>query len=234
MASNSEKTFGSRLANAQKLANHLSEFNAYSPPSTETALGNYKDLIATTTNLNEKVANMSATFSLHADARQQLFKTGDKSMIKLLPLILAYVKALLGHDAKEVDLLTALVNKMRGENGDKYKKDEHGEWVSQSQRSYGSLVVAFTSILEVLETLDATYAPSTNEIDLPKLQALGEELIASTQKVDSSYAKLKIEQNNRLQQYEKLSVTSKRVKEAVKYQYGVSSAEYKLVKGLSI
>ena len=104
-------------------------------------------------------------------------------MIKRLSPISAYVKALYGKTSKEADLVVALVNKLRGEKTDKYKKDETGEWVSQSQRSYGSMTQNFSAIIDTLTSFGDTYAPSTDNIKIPNLNDLLSQLIDSNEAV---------------------------------------------------
>ena len=155
-------------------------------------------------------------------------------MLKRLTPISAYTKALFGKTSKEAELVVALVNKLRGEKTNKYKKDETGEWVSQSQRSYGSMTHNFSNLIDTLISFGATYAPSTDNITIDKLQELLEQLNESSEKVTQSYSKLKTQQDIRVAQYEDLTSRSSRIKETIKSIYGVSSTEYKLIKGLKI
>lgn len=52
MASTSEKTFGSRLTNAQKLATHLATFTSYVPVTPDCAIDAYNTLITEITATN--------------------------------------------------------------------------------------------------------------------------------------------------------------------------------------
>lgn len=234
MASTSEKTFGSRLTNAQKLATHLATFTDYVPAIPECALDAYDTLITDITATNTALATAFANFATSAEARQQLFSKSPDSMIKRLSPIASYVKALYGKTSKEADLVVALVNKLRGEKTDKYKKDETGEWVSQSQRSYGSMTQNFSALIDTLTSFGATYAPSTDNIKIVKLKALLTQLTTSNEAVTQTYGILKTQQDNRAEQYDTLTTRSSRIKETVKSIYGTSSTEYKLIKGLKI
>ena len=234
MASTSEKTFGSRLTNAQKLATHLATFTDYVPAIPECALDAYNTLITDITATNTTLATALANFATSAEARQQLFSKSPDSMIKRLSPIASYVKALYGKTSKEAELVVALVNKLRGEKTDKYKKDETGEWVSQSQRSYGSMTQNFSALIDTLTSFGATYAPSTDNIKIVKLKALLTQLTTSNEAVTQTYGILKTQQDNRAEQYDTLTTRSSRIKETVKSIYGTSSTEYKLIKGLKI
>ena len=234
MASTTEKTYGSRLANAQKLATHLTGFTDYAPATPECSLTNYQTLITDITTNNSEIANFSSLFSTDAQDRQELFIESPTGMLKRLTPISAYTKALFGKTSKEAELVVALVNKLRGEKTNKYKKDETGEWVSQSQRSYGSMTQNFSDLIDTLISFGAPYAPSTDNITIDKLKELLEQLNESSEKVTQSYGKLKMQQDVRVTQYEDLTSRSSRIKETVKSIYGVSSTEYKLIKGLKI
>lgn len=69
MASSTEKTYGSRLANAQKLATDLSGFTDYTPATPECSLANYQTLITDITTNNSEIATFSALFSTDAQDR---------------------------------------------------------------------------------------------------------------------------------------------------------------------
>lgn len=234
MASTSEKTYGSRLANAQKLASLLATFVGYTPATPECSVPGYQALIADITNLNTTLATNAATFSTLAEQRQQLFSKSADGMIKRLSPTAAYVKALYGKNSKEAELVVALVNKLRGEKTDKLKKDTEGEWVSNSQRSYGSMTNNFSSLIDTLVSFGATYAPSNPNINLAELNELLSNLNTTNNAVTQAYGKLKTSQDSRTLQYEQLSDRSARIKETVKSIYGTSSTEYKLIKGLKI
>ena len=70
MASTSEKTFGSRLANAQKLATHLATFTDYVPAIPECSIAAYNALITDITSTNTTLATALANFATSAEARQ--------------------------------------------------------------------------------------------------------------------------------------------------------------------
>lgn len=234
MASTSEKTFGSRLTNAQKLATHLATFTDYVPAIPECSLAAYNTLITDITTTNTTLATALANFATSAEARQQLFSKSPDSMIKCLSPISAYVIALYGKTSKEAELVVALVNKLRGEKTDKFKKDETGEWVSQPQRSYGSMTQNFSTLIDTLTSFGATYAPSTDNIKIVKLKALLTQLNNNNEAVTQTYGILKTQQDNRTNQYDTLTSHSSRIKETVKSIYGTTSTEYKLIKGLKI
>lgn len=113
----------------------------------------------------------------------------------------------------------------------KLKRDEEGEFVSRSHRSYGSQTQFLADIIAKLTSYGAGYAPTNTNISIDKLNALLAELIASNTAVTVTYGILKPYTDLRLVQYEDLAERSQTIKDAVKSQYGVRSTEYRLIKG---
>lgn len=234
MASISEKTFGSRITNADSLATNLTNFTAYSPVRSEDSVVNYKALITAIKTNNTLVATNQAIYSNAVDNRVKLFSKSPDSLLKILPLISGQIKAKFGKTSKEVKDITALVNKIRGEKTTNLKKDADGEFVSQSERSYGSQTKHFSDIIAILTQYAANYAPTNNKIKLVSLNAQLAALTSANNAVAGTFGQLKPVKDLRLTQYDDLKDRSDRIKESIKSQYGQSSTEYKLIKGLKI
>ena len=92
----------------------------------------------------------------------------------------------------------------------------------------------FSALIDTLTSFGAAYAPSTDNIKIVKLKALLTQLNDSNEAVTQTYGILKTQQDNRAEQYDKLTTRSSRIKETIKSIYGTSSTEYKLIKGLKI
>lgn len=234
MASTSEKTFGSRLNNAQQLATHLSTFAGYTEIAPECSVANYTTLLADINTNNTLIATTTSQFSLAVETRAQLFTKNAQSLNKTLAPISAYVKAKFGKTSKEATDIVALVNKIRGEKTDKLKKDEQGEFVSQSERSYGSQTQHFSNIIATLTNYGAGYTPTTNNITIAKLTTQLAQLTNANTQVTTAYGILKPAIDTRTAQYIDLNSRTTRIKDTVKSQYGVKSTEYKLIKGFNI
>lgn len=234
MASNSEKTFGSRLFNAEQLAIHLATFVGYIEVIPECKLSEYKNLITQIHNNNNTIASSTSQFSLAVEIRQKLFTKNTDSLNKSLSPISSYVKAKFGKTSKHATEIISLVNKIRGEKTDKLKKDEEGEFVSQSERSYGSQTQHFADIISTLTNYGSDYAPSNPKISLVELNAQLTALIDANTGVTTSYGQLKPAKDLRTAQYEDLNQRSQKIKDSVKSQYGLQSTEYKLIKGYKI
>lgn len=234
MASTSEKTFGSRLANAQKLALYLADFTSYVPATPAASLVSYQTLIQATQALNTACATHQAAFTTAANTRLQLFKSSPLSMLKRLAPINAYIKALYGKDSIEAAMIATILTKLRGESSAKFTKDAQGEWVSQSQRSFGSMTQNFSTLIDTLTSFGATYAPANPLITIDALTDLLQDLTDANDNVTTTYGALKQEINNRLHSYQDLSTISVRIKDTIQSIYGTTSSEYKLIRGLKI
>lgn len=234
MASTSEVTFGSRVANAEKLLAHLQSFNGYQslrPDDTIEALGENIRIIKSN---NSEVAVRKDAFALAANRRQQLFFKSPDSVQKLLSPILATVRARFGKDSKEAALVTATATRIRSTQVSKKKSDETEQFVSQSERSYGSMAQAFADLLSQLALMSGDYSPANPRIALPALQALLTSIGSAATEVTNQYNALKLLRDTRLTQYKELRDRVQRIKETVKSQYGNSSSEYTLVKSLKV
>lgn len=234
MASTSEITFGARLNRAEQMATHLQSFVGYQAATPDCAVPQYQALIDQIKTNNISLATQSAAFSLAVDARQKLFTKEPNSLQKLLSPIASYVRARFGKTSPEADLVVALVNKIRGEKTTQLKKDAEGEFVSQSERSYGSMTQNFSDLINTLQSFGQNYHPSNVSITAPKLLELLELINAANHQVTVTYGQLKPTKDNRITLFDELNSRSTRIKENVKSQYGNSSTEYKLIKGLKI
>lgn len=234
MASRTENTFGARLYNAEQLSTNLATFAAYVPLTPETAVAPYNALISEIHDNNALLAAANSQFSLAVDTRQGLFMKNDDSLYKTMSPLLAYVKAKFGKKSEQASEITALVNRIRGEKTSKLKRDQEGEFVSNSHRSYGSQTQYFADIIAILASYGADYAPTNTTITLENLSLQKDALNAANTAVTTAYASLKPLQDFRIRQYETLSQRTQTIKDAVKSQYGLQSPEYKLIKGYRI
>ena len=241
MASNSEITFGAKIANASKISANLKTFTGYVAPTTNTSIPNYDALIASITSENTGVATKKAAYSAAVDVRQKLFFKDKDSVLKILSPVTSAVRSKLGKKAKAVTDLTALVVKIRGAKKAKGKDPkannagkEDKEVISNSERSYGSITQNFSDIITTLVSLGTSYAPANSDFALAALQTKLVSIKAASDTTTTTYAALKTGIKNRLSQYDDLAEKTQRIKESVKSQYGVKSTEYALIKGLKV
>lgn len=241
MASNSEVTFGARVANAETISTHLKSFTGFVAPTTNTSIPNYDALIASLKTENTGVATKKANYSAAVESRQKLFFKDNDSVLKVLSPVTSALRSKMGKTAKPVTDIAALVVKIRGANKEKPKDpkadnavEKEKDTVSQSERSYGSITQNFNDIVATLATLGTDYAPVNTIHKLPALQAKLTAIATANANATTTYGALKTGYDSRANFYADLTERTQRIKEAVKSQYGINSTEYKLIKGLKV
>lgn len=232
MASRSERTFGSRIANAATLATQLSEFTAYAAVRPEDSIANFKTLIADIKTMNVQVATKRADYSNAVESRQGAFTKNPDALSKILTLVAAQVRAKFGKKSKEAKDMAAMIKKINGNKTRKTKKQDQSDYVSTSARSYGSRTTYFSDILSTLIQYGSDYAPVNDKIKIGALSDLLLQLNALNVAVSDTWALLKPAIDQRHSLYDELTDRAMHIKDGVKTQYGSSSSEFKLVKGL--
>ncbi|WP_310555562.1 hypothetical protein [Flavobacterium sp.] len=234
MASISENSFGKRLDNAQALATHIESFGSYTELNAELSLETLNSKITELSNNNTEVATKLQSYSISVDTKQKIFTKEPNSIIKIVTPVIANVRSIFGKNSKEAQNISNLVTKIRGIKVAKPSVGATTETVSQSERSYGTILQTFSDLIATLETLGANYSPANAECSATKLKQKRDLASQINTKSIQDFGQLKIARESRIVKYEQLSALCQRFKETVKAQYGTQSTEYKLVKGLKI
>lgn len=234
MASTSEVTIGAKVANAEKLLTHLKSFVGFNPPTPELSGTELNTRIDKIKSQNSDAAGTAQAYSAAVDTRQKLFQKDSDSLIKILASLGATVRSAFGKSSKEAADVASLITKIRGVKTKKPAKDATAEFVSQSERSFGSMTQNFSDLIVRLEKYGTNYNPSNATIKLVALQDKLTKLTDANNKVTSSYGAFKTARDIRLVLYKDLTAITQRIKDAVKSQYGLKSTEYALVKGLKV
>lgn len=234
MASTTDATFGAKVANATTISTHLKSFVGYLAPTAETSIEQYDLLIESIKTVNADAVHRKANYSAAVETRLKHFSKEASSVEKMMSPILATVRAKLGKNAKEVSDITSIVVKIRGNNRAKVKTSDKEKSISQSEQSYGSKTQHFVDIVNILISLGTNYSPANDLVKVTNLQAKITAINTANNIVSSTYGLLKVSADLRNTQFEQLSEITQRIKESVKSQYGVSSVEYKLIKGLKV
>jgi hypothetical protein len=234
MASNSEITFGARLNNAEKLFTHLQSFTGYAPPNATQSAANLGTLITNIKTQNNSAAGDAQSYSAAVEKRQRLFQKDNDSLVKIMSPIAAAIRAAFGKTSKEAADITSMVTKIRGEKVKKSSTEPNAEFVSQSEKSYGSMTQNFADMIATLAKYDGNYKPANDTIKLPALTDKLAQLTQANTDVAAAYGKLKETRDDRITLYKTLTDLIQRIKDAVKSQYGIKSTEYVLVKGLKV
>jgi hypothetical protein len=235
MSSNSETSYGARIGNAEKLVAALQNFNNYQAIKPEYSIANYTIVIKDLKEQNNTVALKKQNYSLAVDNRKHTFDVGVTSIDKLLSPINSAVKVSFGRTAKEATDVASIIAKIRGANiKSKKNADPNQETVSQSYQSYNSRVQFFADLIVNLANFNTNYQPANPNLTVTELNNLYAKAIDANNQVMDKFTQFIQNNDTRLDSYHQLSQTAIRIKDAVKGQYGNTSAEYKLISGLKI
>ena len=234
MASISENSFGKRLDNAQALATHIQSFGNYTELNAELSVSNLNSKVQELLNNNAEVASKLQSYSMVVDAKQKIFTKESNSIAKIVTPVIANVRSIFGKNSKEAVNIANLVTKIRGIKVAKPSVGATTENVSQSERSYGTILQTFSDLIVTLETFGGNYSPANSECSATNLKQKRDLATQINTNSIQEYGQLKIVRESRIVKYDGLSKLCQRLKETVKAQYGTQSTEYKLVKGLKI
>ena len=234
MARISETSFGKRLDNAQALATNLQEFGNYSELNAELSISNLNNKVQELLATNSDVATKIQSYSMTIDAKQKIFLKAPNSISKIITPIIANVRSIYGKNATETQNIGNLITKIRGIKVARSSSTETTDTVSQSERSYGTMLQTFSDIITTLTTFGANYSPTNSECSVTELTQKRNLATQINTKSVQDFGALKITRESRATKYEQLSQLCQRLKETVKAQYGTQSVEYKLIKGLKI
>ena len=105
--------------------------------------------------------------------------------------------------------------------------------ISRSEQSFGSLIQSFNNIITILNELTG-YNPSNTKLTVDSLKTLSQEATNQNNLVAKYISDLKTVKAKRLALYDDLHDRVQRIKAYIKAQYGYSSEQYKLIKGLLV
>ena len=237
MASTSETSFGAKLRNAQDLLNIIQGFTGYAPPRTQESIASMTTLIGSITTTNTSLASTTQQYKSATAARQIAYSGTSTSIEKLLSPIKNAVDAQYGKTSPESQSIGSAIKAMRSTKLVKLPADPTKEsqvnTVSQSERSYGSILQSFSNIISSLQQFSG-YNPSNNILKIATLQASVTQINTLNNSVAQRLQAMKTNQTNRNTLYVDLKDRTQRIKSYVKAQYGNKSNEYNLIKGLKI
>lgn len=237
MASTVENTFGSKLRNAQDIVNIVQGFTGYAPPRTQETVASVNSLITSIVTSNTTLANTKQQYDLAVASRQNAYKGTPVSIDKLLVSIKGAVDAQYGKTSKESTSITSQLQAMRATKLVRLPADPtkgtQETTISQSERSYGSIIQSFNNIVGGL-TQFTGFNPSNPNIKVAALQATATNVTNLNNTVAQKIQALKTNQTNRNALYTDLQDRIQRIKSYVKSQYGMNSNEYNLIKGKKV
>lgn len=233
MAHYSQASFSARLSRAKQLYQFVNSFEEYESDAIELSPPRFLDLIEIMDRTQQEHTRTHHLFAESAKERAKAFASADDSISKKATLVKAYVKAKFKKESQQFADIENLVNKIRGEKPAKISEGSDATTISRTEKSYGSQLENFKDIISLAILFDTHYAPTNEEIKLRELQTTFEKAALLNNDTSLKFAAFKPKIAERKDGFEKLSETANRIKEMVKSQYGVSSDQYKLVRGLN-
>ena len=249
MTSNSEKTFGARLQNAQFLLTYIQNLVDFNPPQATESSAIFKSFIDEIIVSNTVESELTQNYKAAVSARKDAFRSKGKSLSKLLPLIRGAVVAAYGKKSQQAEAIGLIIGKMQSvkldappalpknpvlSNGQLPVPNKTlSQTISVSQQSYGSLTKFFNDLINTLVQF-ANYNPSNIDLQINNLKAFAQVLNNLNIAVADTYQKLVVERKKRLAMYADLSERVQRIKSYIKSQYGTSSESFGLVKSLTV
>jgi hypothetical protein len=192
-----------------------------------------KDGNPNSTDLNPQVATALINYRQSVSERKIIYDASPFAIKKIITPINAFSRAKFGKDSTTYLALNALVKKIRGTQL-KAQKTTDKEAYSVSQQSYGSIILNYQNLVNDLESLSTEYNLANGNIKINVLKDKTTQAIQKNNNVIAAFSVLNPKQDSRAALYDALSAKALRIKDFVKYQYGINSSEYKLIKGLKI
>ena len=233
MATYSQASFGARLSRAKQLYLYIHSFEDYSPDVPELTPPNFLLLIESMDTTQQKYTQTHHLFAESAKERANIFTKNDDSINKKATLIKAYVKAKFKNYSQQFKDVEKLVNKIRGEKPLKTSEDSDVQTISRTEKSYGSQLQNFTDLVTLAIQFGTEYAPANQNIKMTALQDTLRTATTLNNETTRKFAEFKPKIAQRQDGFVQLSETANRIKEIVKSQYGITSDQYKLIKGLN-
>ncbi len=232
MGTTSQASYAARLARAEQFYQFISTFQNFDPGMPELTPIGFQNLIVQLSSTQSEHTVKHHDYAEAAKERKKVFTTNPDSIAKTLTRVNAYVRARKGKDSQQYIDVNTLVKKIRGERPVTVTINASEETISRSEKSYGSQLQNFTDVITLLQRYNGDYAPTT-EVGIPALQILQRQATSINNSTNSSYGAFKPKINERQKGFRNLNETANRIKEMVKSQYGSTSVEYNLIKGLN-
>lgn len=235
MSSSSENSFGARLRRAQDLATYIVRFPNYNPPRSEEMPEEFNVFLNTINQANIDIVSIRQNYNTAITMRYNLFRKDNNCLIKMLAPLRGYVLAQYGKNSIEFNQIDAIITKIRsGKVIKTLASDGTTETkVSQSEQSYGSLTQYFGELVIILQGFK-DYNPSRNELQITNLQKFLANINTLNNTAAVTYQSLKTNRDARQKSYKELHDRAQRIKAYIKANYGTSSTQYNLVKGMKI
>jgi hypothetical protein len=235
MSTKSEQGFGARMQRSKELSNYIASFVDYNPPKAEDQAAAFQELINQIEAANTQAISTKEFYTMAVAQRQKVFSENPDSLKAILSQLRPTLIAIYGKDSKELKIISDVLRKIRGTKLVKAPKTlESPTQLSNSsisERSFGSLILYFKSIIVNLEQFE-NYSSFNPNLTIEGLNALLDALNNTSIQVSSTSLNLQNARKIRMDLYSELDKRSLRIRNYVLSKYGKSSVEYKAVRKL--
>ncbi|CAM3702276.1 hypothetical protein FSS13T_18930 [Flavobacterium saliperosum S13] len=233
MATPSQASYAARLARAEQFYQFISTFQNYNPGIPELTPEGFQNLVTQLSSTQSQHTVTHHEFSEAVRLRKKTFMLNPDSLTKTLTLVNSYIRAKNGVTSQQYIDVNSFVKKIRGEKPVPVTANSTQDSISRSERSYGSQLQNFSDIITLLQQFGPEYDPANVAIKIPALNTLHTHAATANNTVTHKFSAYQPKINERRNGFKTLADTTSRIKEMVKAQYGSTSEEYKLIKGLN-
>lgn len=231
----SERTQGTRLRRLQDLVLQISGFVNYNPPNPTDTLN---ELSALATNLEQAMlaeTTAELDYRVATEERQKAFRDGEFSVTKTLKYIRSIAVVNFGKESRSTAVIVQAIHKIAPPTRKKpalavgaATAEALAPTRSQSHCSYASMTMAFRELVQLL--VGTNYQTNIPQLQLPNLQQFANQLTQHNNTVAQTATALENLRRDRDTLLQQADDAVSRVKNCIKYLYGVNSSEYLAVK----
>ena len=230
-----EGGIGKILDNVSTLLDYIAEMPLYTANNMELEIPVMRVFLNECMQANADEAAIKLLYSQAVDHRVQVFKKAPNCLLKTLPFIAAAIDSQYGRTSVHTEKTKQSIRKMRGAKlVSKMDTQSPETTISQAQTSYGSIIAEFKDLIAIIKAFQPAYVPRNPNITVAKLEYLKAEITNANTELNTTYINYKQALDIRNTKLIELSDKAKKLKDAIKEIYGVSSSEYKQVRKLKV
>jgi len=237
MVSKVESGFLAKLDKARGLVSMCSEFYNFNPPGLEENPEAMNKIIG---RLHDSYISEMGLIDQYQDAvdiRLKAYKFEENSIEELCVPISNTSQAFLGKDSSGFKTINNFIKKIRASKLVKVTIDpnqsDSQNAISNAEKTFEAMLELFAGLVNTLAQF-SIYKPSRNDLKVENLKAFIDKVSGLNKSVVSSYNDLSSTRTKRKILYEELKSRIQKIKSYVKSNYGITSDEYNMIKGIRV